>query len=317
MTTVGRQLANVVPQRLEKSLRRAQHSLYWYVARNPGSRQRFTAQHPPIGQVQQRLIQELRTRGISFVEVPEIGLEDLPWQRLVRRVQEFADSEQVRTGIRQFREGFGQADLPSDAYIIKLYPEGPTLAFDDPLLQLALRGPMLDVVNSYLGLWSKLIYTDVWHTVPVDPGGRIGSQYWHRDPEDRRMVKVFLYLSQVDSTAGPMEYLVGSAVGGPHEGLWRWKPYAQRGHRYPPEEEVERRAPAADRVTCTGSVGSMIFCDTSGLHRGTVATERPRILATWTFVTPASLGVTARRRFSLSADPRTQGLSAAAQFALA
>jgi hypothetical protein len=36
---------------------------------------------------------------------------------------------------------------------------------DNPLLNLALHPLVLDVVNSYLGLWSKLIYFDMWHTL--------------------------------------------------------------------------------------------------------------------------------------------------------
>ena len=57
----------------------------------------------------------------------------------------------------------------------------------------------------------------------------------------------------------------------------------------PPEDEVERRFPASQWITCTGSPGTMIFCDTFGIHRGGVSTTGARVLATWAFVTPASL----------------------------
>ena len=33
----------------------------------------------------------------------------------------------------------------------------------------------------------------------------------------------------------------------------------------------------------------MVFCNTSGFHRGGFATERPRVLATVTYSSPASL----------------------------
>ena len=47
------------------------------------------------------------------------------------------------------------------------------------------------------------------------PGStRVSSQRWHRDYNDERLVKVFIYLTDVDEDTGPLEYVPGSTLGG-------------------------------------------------------------------------------------------------------
>ena len=41
----------------------------------------------------------------------------------------------------------------------------------------------------------------------------------------------------------------------------------------------------------------MVFCNTSGFHRGGFATERPRVLATVTYCSPASLAALTDRSY--------------------
>jgi hypothetical protein len=154
---------------------------------------------------------------------------------------------------------------------------------------------------------------DVWHSIPIDVGRRIGSQRWHRDPEDRKIVKIYLYFSNVDQGAGPLEYVPGSGFGGRYEEFRKWK---ARGDRYPSDGELERRIPASESVSCVGPAGTAVFCDTSGFHRGGIATTSARIVATWTFCTPAAISATARRRFTVDYAGRESELSPAARFAL-
>jgi hypothetical protein len=76
---------------------------------------------------------------------------------------------------------------------------------------------------------------------------------------------------------------------------------------------VEAVVPAPERILATGAAGTILFCDTSGLHRGGYATLSPRVLAQWAFVTPASV---LPRRFQVDWNAAHGSLSAAARFAL-
>ena len=110
------------------------------------------------------------------------------------------------------------------------------------------------------------------------------------------MVKVYLYFSEIDESVGAMEYILGTsnALRGRGLEIGEWK--AAGANLYPSAEVVEQSFPAAQRFSCSGSVGTLLFCDTTGLHRGGISTSKPRIVATWTFVTPASRY---QRRFTL------------------
>jgi hypothetical protein len=304
---------SAVRGRVSLFLMRSRHDLHWYFLRNPSSRRSFAGQRPALNGAQQQVVRDLRSQGLSLASFAKLGADEKPLSRLRETVDSFARSSKVKEAIQNYAAVVAQGQMAYDAYIVKLNVEGPTFALDDPLLQLGTGPQMLDVVNSYLGLWSKLIYADIWHSIPIDIGRRIGSQRWHRDPEDRKIVKIYLYFSDVDQGSGPLEYVPGSGFGGRYEKLRKWK---ARGDRYPPDGELERQIPASECISCVGPVGTTVFCDTSGFHRGGIATTSARIVATWTFCTPAAISLTARRRFTVDYAGQESELSPSARFAL-
>ena len=85
---------------------------------------------------------------------------------------------------------------------------------------------------------------------------------------------------------GPFQYVAGSQPGGPYADAWGWQPL---GQNYPTEEELEARVPREAVQTFTGPAGTLLFCNTAGFHRGGFSTTRPRVLATATYSSPASL----------------------------
>jgi hypothetical protein len=142
----------------------------------------------------------------------------------------------------------------------------------------------------------------------TEPGAR---NRWRRDRVDKHVVKVFVYLSDVDASAGPFEYVVGSTGDGPYANVWPWTPGRTT---YPPPEQFEERIPATAIRTLTGPAGTMVLCNTSGLYREGIATGRSRVFWGYRYSSPASL-VLSQRRFR--AEPHRFGdVSEAARFAL-
>ena len=181
------------------------------------------------------------------------------------------------------------------------------------LIKLALNDEMLKIASSYLGACPKLFNFDLRRTIIVSSGeGPRFSQRWHRDPEDKKMVKVFLYLSDVDEEgAGPFKYVLGSQP----KGKWS-KFYPQRppAGTYPPEGVLEKAIPESDVLTCFGKAGTLIFCDTTGFHKGGFSTTRERLMLTITFVSEASI---VQRYFTFSDDVKSLSIaSPLARFAL-
>lgn len=275
-------------RRLRPALRYAKYRLDAALLANPPSRRRFRHQRPRLDPVQQGIVDALRRDGIARVKVDQLPSLEAPWRAVEEAGRGFARSDTVAAGIERYRQA---ADTDAGkSYLVRLLPETAALDAAHPLLRFGLAPAILDTVNSYLGLWARLIYTDLWYTVP-DRRRRdaVASQRWHRDPEDARLVKVFLYCADVEAEAGPFEYVRGSAGGGRYRRLWLRPRTKLLSSSYPPDGAVEAAVATEDRLVCTGPAGSLIFCDTHGLHRGGLARTDPRILAYWVFVPPASV----------------------------
>jgi hypothetical protein len=105
----------------------------------------------------------------------------------------------------------------------------------------------------------------------------------------------------VDADMGPFQYIPGSQPRGPYADAWGWRPL---GDNYPTEEELEKRIPSSAAHAFVAPKGTLIFCNTAGFHRGGFSTTKPRVLATVTYSSPASLASLTERsyRFTGSRD---------------
>ena len=270
---------------------------------NRQSRRHFAAAPVELDDTQRRLVEALDTDGYAVVQVADL----LPDGELRATVLAQGDAFVADTerGLADEAGGGVGATLRRRAgkeFVVRAY------SFDDVKLDPArdawLRActsrRLLDIANSYLRMWAKLSYVDLWYTAPQPAGTeRAASQLWHRDFDDKHLLKAFLYLVDVDESAGPFEYVGGSQPGGRHTETRQWAP--MRTGRFS-EEEVAKHVPADAIKTFTAPRGTVILCNTSGLHRGGFATERPRALATATYCSPASLKALSERNYTLAGD---------------
>jgi ectoine hydroxylase-related dioxygenase (phytanoyl-CoA dioxygenase family) len=309
---------------VEKTGVRATYKLHDRMLSNPAARKSFKDSLPQLDSDQQDVVEMLRADGLAVVPFTKLFDESL-WSELAASSRAFADQieadlraeeepiqideetmtkEEIKAArkaerIRERRAGKGGAVRNKQSYLQRSYPMVTDLAFDNPWLKHAASTRMLDVVNTYLELWTKLLYVDQWYTIPVmtDEDARISSQRWHRDYNDQHLVKVFIYMNDVDEGSGPFEYVPGSARGGPYADAWPWVPFGS--DLYPPQEEFDQKIPSDAIRTLTGPAGSVIFCNTSGFHRGGFATERPRIMGVYNYISQAAMESLCRRNYSV------------------
>jgi hypothetical protein len=298
---------NHVATALERRGIRATYALHDRVLSNRSSRRRLAHDRPALDDVQQGIVADLERDGYALGSFTDL-FTDAEWPAIAERAERFvSDTEAGLAGDREsLRVRAGKE------FVVRLLSYGVDLGLDDPWFHLCASRRMLDVANTYLGLWSKLEYVDLWYSVPQpEDARRVASQRWHRDFNDKHLLKAFLYLVDVDEDTGPFEYVPGSAPGGRYADAWPWRPL---GQNYPPEGELEQRIPQDAVRTFTGPKGTLLFCNTSGFHRGGFATARPRVLATVTYSSPASLASLTERsyRFTGSLDE----LDAPTRFAL-
>jgi Phytanoyl-CoA dioxygenase (PhyH) len=295
---------NHVATALERRGVRATYALHDRVLSNRRSRLNYSGSRPELDDVQQRILAGLAADGYSLLTFDELFPTDVSREIDVQAEGFVAETEAALEGDRE-----GLRVRAGKEFVVRLHSYGVELGLDDPWFRACASHRMLNLANSYLGLWSKLEYVDMWYSVPQPAdAARVASQRWHRDFNDKHLLKAFLYLVDVDEGTGPFQYVPGSAPGGRHGDAWPWRPL---GENYPPENELEQRLPAEDFKTFTGPKGTLLFCNTSGFHRGGFATTKPRVLATATYSSPASLASLTERSYRFtgpadSLDPPTR-----------
>jgi hypothetical protein len=265
---------------------------------NRASRRRYAQAPPALDEMQEDVVRRLQEEGYATLPFAELVPDSALWDELEADAVRFI--EESEAGLAAEREGSesGLKRRAGKEFVVRKHSWGTQLGLDDPWLRLGINPRLLDLANAYLGMWSKLEYVDVWYTPAAGGDERKSSQRWHRDFNDRHLLKAFIYLVDVDEDTGPFEYVPRSAPGGELEALWPWRPL---GENYPPDDEFAERV-NGHSVTFTAPKGTVILCNTAGFHRGGFARAKPRALATLTWDSPASLKALSERNYGVDAS---------------
>ncbi len=231
----------------------------------------YQKQKPHLDAIQKRITDDLAKNGIAIAHIQEL----LPDENMLEKLQQYAGDLEKN------------ADVKTNKEFLKFYfDDVPELNLENPFIQLALQDSILNTVNSYMGMRTKFYYFTLNKTMPRGGDSKaIQSMRWHRDPEDKKMVKVFMYLNDVDETTGPFVYIPETHFEGKLGYLF--PPEPPRG-ALPPPEEIAKIIPESKIKTCVGKAGTIIFCDTRGIHRGGHAISKERIMLTLGYSSPAS-----------------------------
>jgi hypothetical protein len=273
--------------------------LMWNRVLNRSCRTAWSRHSVALTGVQQRAVRDLQARGISVMRIEELLAEPAATDRLRQDADRLLGRPDVARQIVEHRSQFGGKD-----YVIRAFGGDVAVDLSNELLKLALDERVIAVANTYLGMCSRLKYVDLWYNVPGDPAAReIASQRWHRDYDDYRMVKLFLYLVDVDDRNGPFTYMPETHAGGRWGALF---PSTPPSGSVPEDGALEAAVGAGTSLVCTGSAGTLVLADTAGFHKGGRAVGRPRILFTATYASDASVE-TDRYRLAPSVDRTALG----------
>ena len=251
----------------------------WFYVLNRHGRRLFCMNAPQLNSVQQRILHDLNENGIAVAHIDEL----FPATDMLEKFKDYAHKS-----IEEKKKlGSSKPDKASKPFLTYLFDPVPAVDMTNPFFHLAFEKTVLDIITSYFQMYVNFFYMTLNITLPIGGDRRaIGSQRWHRDPEDRKMCKMFLYLTDVDEESGPFMYVEKSKYGR------KWgKYFPQRppiGY-YPDQKELEELIPKEDIKICTGKAGTLLFCDTSGLHKGGYALTRPRMMLTLGFRLRASV----------------------------
>jgi hypothetical protein len=145
------------------------------------------------------------------------------------------------------------------------YPLETVLGCQD-VLDLINAPAVLRIAAGYLGCKPTLSSLGVRWSFP-SPGPSNATQRFHRDHDDWRSLKLFVYLTDVDSDSGPHAYVRGSHK---TSAKLRARPYAPAA--------IERRYGPDNMRPIVGPRGTTFMADTYGIHAGLPPLLRPRLI---------------------------------------
>jgi hypothetical protein len=234
---------------------------------------------PPLTAVAERIVAEVQANGIAFANFTEFF--------------EASFFDEIKDAFDVLHEEFNRTrrnELSGKEVFLDTIHKAHTFTVNDPV-STYLSAPVFAAISCrYMKMVPRYVGSSFWHTKPA-PSDRVYSQMWHRDYNDRRLVKIFLYLNDVGRENGFFEYATRTHVNGV---LGRaFDRIGADGYRaYPDQDEVEGvigklpvisldQVPPAKRygnaapwhntpsvIECLGPAGTMIFADTFGIHRG-------------------------------------------------
>jgi hypothetical protein len=134
------------------------------------------------------------------------------------------------------------------------------------LLQLANDPRVLQTVQEFLGCPPTISYLTAWWSYPTGRGAQ-QAEHFHRDVDDWRFLKLFVYMTDVGALNGPHVYVAGSSA----------SPKLRQIERFS-DAAVEAAFGRESLRVMTGRAGEGFLEDTFGIHKGQPLVEGRRLI---------------------------------------
>jgi hypothetical protein len=233
----------------------------------------------------QKIITGLNRDGIVISTVDEFAGEIAHFQELESSVGQILET---RGGeLQRMKSKANDVEAVGDkTFNIELL--GSELTFDPESIfaRFALQETFLNIANAYFGMFAKLRYYNVWYTFATESEAR-ESQLWHFDREDNYILKIFLYLKDVDEGTGPFTYAPETHRKGSRRNL-QPEYFLEKNVRRTTDEQMNAVVPKENWIRAVGKKGTIVFADTRGYHKGGEAKTDDRLMFTCMFTSSAS-----------------------------
>jgi hypothetical protein len=221
---------------------------------------RLVAKMLPAAEVRrdEKLPEAERLQQDGFVMLPDI----FPLEKL-RRVRAALEARECTDGWRPHFGRFPLERAPAESNNVHIV-DVETIS---EVVEIANDPAVLAIVSHYLGCKPTIDDILAWWSLPNRPAP-YEEQFFHRDQDSIRFVKLFIYLSDVSESDGPHTFVRGSHVS---------NALLESGKRFT-DEEVLAAVGEDAVVRFTGPFGTCFLEDTYGLHKGQMPTTGTRLI---------------------------------------
>jgi hypothetical protein len=267
--------------RVGQMLRRSR--VTWRYGLNLAPTMAYAKGQAALSEEARRVLATLERDGMAMTSVDSLLGSTEPFAALTAAVDGIERERAVELTAGRAAANGGQ--VGQKAFNVELLGSTPALDTESVYARFALQAPILSMANAYFGMYTRLRYYNVWHTFASQSPAR-ESQLWHRDREDRFILKIFAYLVDVGHEAGPFTYAPGT----------HGKGHVSRTPDYSLEGRVQRSTdrqmaavvPEERWIEAIGPRGTIVFADTHGYHKGGLARSVDRLMYTCMFTSQAS-----------------------------
>lgn len=209
-----------------------------------------------VSAFEQNIVQQLELNGIAITDLQSLKIS---------HTESFLNSAQVIT-----EELRTQSQLSCNLGKDTLTATAQQILDQSSILSWGYSGTLLRIAREYLSL--PVAYDGLSFYYSVANGRERGPRKWHRDKEDWKMLKVCVYLHDVDLDGGPLECVLPAIN----------QQICQNSRSYQVLSSEKLRKIIGNHgddwyTSCTGKSGTVIFIDTARYyHRGRPPTKSDR-----------------------------------------
>ena len=223
--------------------------------------QAYTQYLPKLNDDSKQIVQELKEHGTSIISLSELNFNAS--RKMLETSWQLVDKFKDMTG----KPNHNCRCLDFDRTKLINYPEVYLWGLEEKLL---------DIVENYIGL--PIIYQGFAMRKDFADGEQVGVRRWHLDWEDRRVIKIIIYLNDVDLDGGPYEYIDRQLTSETIKSL----NYYNLGHLS--DKEMELAVPRSRWQPCIGPATTVVISDPSSIfHHAKPPTKQDRIALTFCY----------------------------------
>ncbi|WP_159594837.1 phytanoyl-CoA dioxygenase family protein [Hydrogenophaga sp. BPS33] len=171
----------------------------------------------------------------------------------------------------------GQPVTVSSKGVSSAVYDAPTILACPHLLKAMNDPAILQIAAGFLGCNPTISGVGLRWSFADGGKADIEVQKFHRDTEDWKILRMFIYLTDVSDDSGPHQFVAESHK---RMGRLRLKPYT--------DEQIDRQFGRERVKTIIGPKGTAFLGNMWGVHRGVPPSVRPRLLFNCTYTMTAS-----------------------------
>jgi hypothetical protein len=171
----------------------------------------------------------------------------------------------------------GKIDDFNDFPYAKANASEEDLKKDDKIMSICTDPVLISILQTTLKAKVDLLHLYMWWSFKIKNPSDIAAQYFHYDLDSMRWLKIFIYLTDVDTNKGPHV-----AIPGTHKlGAKNYTLLGKRYNRITDEEMSKLQIGKVEEFE--GKAGTIIIGDTRCWHKGKEVVEGNRLILQPTF----------------------------------